>query len=477
MDRLRLIREPSPLLSIVLTSLLIIGMAIAVLSVDVFPVVTNDSVLYLEHSRSLADTGWVQYGYRQFGYPLFLAATRTMADVVGAEPLLTTVIVQRLLLLVGAYLIWRLWKWWSLPVLALVVSPHVLAYTNLLLTEALGLPLALLLVYPTVRYLRLLDQGEAGERGAVGLAVAIVFLVVALFSLRFTYAVFAAVPLVLLVASWNTRLRRSAAAALGVAVVLMGLITVAMAAENRADYGEFSPNVLGEPVEWYYAWQQVFTIHPENRDDPELERFFDDGFVHDFNREVSGRDLSPDERSALFRGEIEAMFEAAGLSVMPARARSVLFSLRGGRLHDTGGVVNDILASDGLDTELMYLNEFAQGEGPEAFEQEHNDGRPARAIVFGSPVPNPVPSTKSIVVLLLPASLIAMLIGLWNRETRALSAMGLLVVVAFAIGMGWIWADNLRFLLPTSAFGIAAGSGVARGLVWRRRRSNALPRS
>ena len=460
------------LLSTGLTGLLIIGVGIAVLSVDVFPVVTNDSVLYLEHSRDLGQGGLVQYGYRQVGYPLFLATTRTVANVFGMEPLLTAVVVQRLLLLIAAFLAWRLWKWWSVPVLALAFSPHILAFANLLLTEALALSLALLLIYPTVRYLRLLGSGtERAERRRAGwLGLAIVSLVVALFSLRFTYAVFAAVPLVLLGASWRTPYRRSAFGTLGASIVLMGVFVFTMAAENDDEFGVFSPNVQGEAVEWYYAWQQVFTLHPENQGNPDLELFYDSGFVHDFNREAGAMGLSHEERSAAYDREVESMFDAAGIDLLSSKAKSALHSLTGGRLHDTGGVINAILASDEVNKELLYLNEYAQREGPEAFEQEHNDGRAAGAIVFGWAVPSPIPSTKALVSVLLPVGLLAMLVGVAFRDTRPLSVMGLLVVVAFAAGMGWIWADNLRFLLPTSAFGIAAGSGVAHDLARLRRR-------
>jgi len=164
------------------------------------------------------------------------------------------------------------------------------------------------------------------------------------------------------------------------------------------------------------------------------------------------------------------MFDAAGIDLLSSKAKSALHSLTGGRLHDTGGVINAILASDEVNKELLYLNEYAQREGPEAFEQEHNDGRAAGAIVFGWAVPSPIPSTKALVSVLLPVGLLAMLVGVAFRDTRPLSVMGLLVVVAFAAGMGWIWADNLRFLLPTSAFGIAAGSGAAHDLARLRRR-------
>jgi uncharacterized membrane protein len=69
------------------------------------------------------------------------------------------------------------------------------------------------------------------------------------------------------------------------------------------------------------------------------------------------------------------------------------------------------------------------------------------------------------IAVLLPLGLIFMVIGLTRGHTRWISVAGLLVVAAFAFGMGIIRADNLRFLLPTSGFGIAVGTAVLAQLI------------
>lgn len=116
----------------------------------------------------------------------------------------------------------------------------------------------------------------------------------------------------------------------------------------------------------------------------------------------------------------------------------------------------------------MLINEFATTRGYDAFVDEYNDGRRIDAVITApigaSP---PIPSTQAVVAVLLPLALVVMAFGLFRASTRPLAVIGLLVVVVYAIGMGWIRADNLRFLLPTAAFGIAVGTGALAGGVAR----------
>jgi len=461
----RRIRDATPkdLVLSVVGGLLVLFVALAFLRVNMFPVVTNDSVLYLDHSFDIWGGGWVEYGYRQVGYPLFLATARALGDVFGAEPLLTAALLQRALLLLAALLAWRFWRWWSLPVIGFMVAGQTLAYTNLLLIEGLALPLSLLLAFPTVRFMELLSREKSTVRRlrAAGYGATAALLVLMLFSLRFPYAVFGVVPLVFVVAGWRTDYRRMTIAMLGATVALMGLFVILTSIENRAEHDRFAPNVRGEPVEYYYAWQQVFTVHPENRTDPSLQDFYDEGSVHDFIREVDAMERSPEERTSAFDDEIAEMLEAAGIASGLSRAESSLHALTGGRLHDTGGVIGDVVASRNFDTELVYLNEFAQRRGHEAFVEEYNRGRGAGALLTNSlRVPLPTPSTKALIAVLLPMGLIVMVIGLTRDQTGWISVAGLLVVTVFAVGIGIIRADNMRFLLPTSGFGIAMGTAV-----------------
>ena len=454
--------------------LLVLLIASFVLSVNTFPVMTNDSVFYLEHSHDLLGGGLVENGYRQVGYPFTLAVIRTVSGFLGAEPLLAAAVLQRVLLIVAGYLSWRSWRWWSLPILVFFVAAETLAFTGFLLTESLAMSLAVILVFPTVRFVELMQKRTSlDKRRAIWLGGVIVAFVVGLFSFRFTYAVFGAVPLTLAVAGWRTPYRRITTSMLGVTVMLMGVFTLVTSLENRAEHDVFAPSVRGEAVRYYFAWQQVFTVRPENRIEPDLDGFYNGGFVHQFNRDVDAMALSPSGEQAAYNAEIEAMLEAAGIPPTRSKLESSLFALQGGRLHDLHDAVDAVVASRRSDVEdLIYLNQFAMRRGPEEFVEEYNGGQLVEAVITDPiGVVAPVPSTRSLLGFMLPAAIGLMLLGLAVRRTRALATVGLLVVVAFALGLGWIWADNLRFLMPTSAFGLAIASGVLVLFVHGRSRS------
>ncbi len=71
------------------------------LAVNLIPVITNDSVGYLSQAQDLFSDGLVRGGYRQVGYPLFLASTDIVGTVLRLEPVLMTAAIQRLLLSIG----------------------------------------------------------------------------------------------------------------------------------------------------------------------------------------------------------------------------------------------------------------------------------------------------------------------------------------------------------------------------------------
>lgn len=325
----------------------------------------------------------------------------------------------------------------------------------------MGLPLALLLVLLVTSYLDLVDS-EASDLGhARNLGILIVVTVLALFALRFTYAVFVVVPLLLAIKSWRTPQRAIGGWMLSITVVMMGVVAIGASVENRAEFDEFSPSARGQPVRYYFAWQQVFVIHSENAQDPALASFYDGGVVHDFSREVDRLELSPSGKKTLYDAEIEAMFDAAGLSATRVRAATFVNALAGGRLNDIAPSIEAVIDSRRTDLDwIVYRNGFAVRNGQIAFVDRYNDGQMVEALVT-NPVGKPLtwPSSHTLIAILLPLAVVAMAISLFTRH-RTLGAIGLLVVVSFAFGMGWLFADNFRFLFPTSVFGIAIGTAL-----------------
>jgi hypothetical protein len=438
---------------------------LSLLSVNTFPSVTNDAAVYIAYSRDLIGGGWVEQGFRQVVYPVFLAGVRGLARLVGAEPLLATAVLQRLLSVAAGVLAFRAWRWWSLPLLVYLFAPATIAYSNFLLIESLALPLAVLLVFPTLRYLR--DVGnepspELDRRLLVSGGLATLGALF-LFGLRFTFAVFGAIPLVMALAGWKTGHRRLGVSLLAVFLVTAGALTVAFTLENRAEWGVATPSAQAGHAEYYYAWLHVFREVPENREDPSLARFYDDGEVYDFERELTFADVPRAERDERFEAEIAAMLDAAGMSKTGSQLESMAWSLAGGRLHDLAGGVFGIVHSTRTDIDRwINISSFAVKNGPVAFADEYNDGLVPQAVItdpLGLPLPGP--DSQSWAMLLVPLSLVITVIGLRWQRTRWTSVAGLLVVVSTAMGLGLIRADNFRFLMVSSAFGIAAATAVA----------------
>lgn len=441
----------------------LIGLS-ALLSVNLFPTVSNDGVVYLEYSRDLRSGGVVVEGFRQVGYPIALAAVRATSSLFGAEPLLAMATLQRLLLVLGSVIVFMLWRWWSLPLLAFLASATTIIYPNFLLTEGLGLPLALLLALAAIGYLKLVQSDEPMEKRHILVTLGLIATGISfyLFTVRFTFGVFGAVPLVMMWASLTTPFRRFAISLFAAFIAAAGLFTFLLALDNQAEFGVAAPVAGGEPTRYYYAWMQVFELHPENAREAALAEYYDNGVVHDFSRQVSASGLSYEEQGAVYDDEIHSMIEAAGFSMFRSRLQSMAWSLAGGRLHDVEKETVKMLDARRTDVEdAIYLNQYAATNGIEAFADEYNDSRVAEAVITDPiGVRVPIPHGQTMVRYLLPVAIVIMLLGLHSREVRPTSLAGLLIVVGTAVGLGWVMADNYRFLITSSAAGLAFATDV-----------------
>lgn len=432
-----------------------------------FPLVGNDGVVYIDHSNNLIDRGLVVYGYRQFGYPAALWVVRAFSGVVGAEPLLAMTVVQRGLLIVAGLLAVRLWGWWATPLLLFLIAPGTIAYTNLILTEGLALPLALILVFPFVRLLAILRSDPDGKRHreALVLGALIVALATALLSIRFTYAVFGLAPLVIMLASWRTSFLRWSAALFAGFIVLATTIVIGASVENHRELGVFYPSADGGFTSYYYAWNTVFS-DPDNREDPDLARFYNEGVVYAFEHELAARGLSHSARKEEFDREIHAMLEAADMTVMSSRVQAMTAGLVGGRKHDIQVAVDGIVSSTRHDIDdWMYLNRFARERGIEAFALEYNGGQvPAAVITNAIGKRLWFLDARRIIAVIMPLGLVTLMFGLRYPSTRFVGLAGLGVVFGSVVGHGLIWADNFRFLTVGGVFGVAAAIAVAHAI-------------
>jgi hypothetical protein len=461
-----------------------IALALSWFSVNIFPAITNDSLAYLAHARDLSGVGLVQLGYRQVGYPAFVAGVGGIADLFGADDLLLVAVVQRGLLALGlVYLVW-LWRWWALPVVALAALPTFVAYENFILTEGLGIPVAVLLAGCTTHAVALL-AGRPGfdrlpfgmfrgrERPVLAVLVGVAcFLAFCLLTIRFTYAVFGAAPAAIALAAWlqpSVRLRRVVAVGLLSFMVAAGVFTVAVSLENRRDVGVISPSARTTRVEYWAAWQVAFVLHPENAADKSLAEFYDGGSPY---RTITRIDATGTiaEQDAKYSALIDDLLARTGMSRGHERWSSFAGALRGGRLDDLLKFVRHVEAATPPSLGLaIHQNTLSRTHGQPAFEKEFHEGQPVGAVVTDGFGLGPLhPYFTHVLRLLLPLSLLALLLALTRRFSSAMALAGLLPTLVLGMAAGVVLADNVRFLIVSSVWGVAMGAPTVSELLRQR---------
>lgn len=227
---------------------------------------------------------------------------------------------------------------------------------------------------------------------------------------------------------------------------------------------------------YWAAWTVTFVVHPENASDPDLESFYDEGSPYGFIGDVDGSGLSYAKQQEAYEAAIAEMLSIAGTSERGSQLESFLWALRGGRMDDIEGIIRAVTTSTHHDVEsVMNWTSLAREQGVDAFAEQFNRSvRPEAVLSDQIGQRLPLPSGSHVVSILLPISLLVLLIGLGWRRTRLLSVAGLVVVLSYAAAIGSIRADNYRFLITTSAFGIAVATGVITSLatVWSLSRRN-----
>jgi hypothetical protein len=435
-----------------------------VLSVNLFPVITEDSLTYLGYADNLGDSGFVVAGYRQFGYPLFLAFGERLGRLVTIEPLLFTVALQRMLVVLGLiYAVW-VFRWWSIPILVFAMTQAMIAYTNLVLTEGLSIPLALILGTATAHFFRLRfsSRGESPRLLPVVLVGGVGLTALGLLAIRFPYAVFGVCPLVVALGARDTTISRPAWAVFGsyvlIAIVTLGLIS----SENQREFAQFSPNTNGARTEYWAAWKLVFEQHPENALDPSLSEFYDGGNPYVFINGIDDMDLSYDEEASIYEEAISDLLAVAGIEEWGSRFESFAWALRSGRNDDVEGTIEAILNSDRMTVDqAIHVNSYSRENGAQAFADQVNGGDLPEAVITDPlGLRMPLPPARDLAAILLPVSLAAQLWGLAHRNTRLLGLAGLSAVIAYAGLIGYIRADNFRFMTTITVFAVTVATGV-----------------
>lgn len=451
------------------------------LAVNLIPVMTNDSVGYLSHARDAWADGFVWAGYRQVGYPVFLAAAENAGDVLRIEPVLLTAALQRLLLGLGvAYSVW-LFRWWSIPLVVIATAPDVVAYTNLILTEGLAIPLAViysaLLAHAVMTRLpsafpraSSLPFGILGDRPAVSTRRALLatasFVVVAMTLVKYQ-AIALAFPLIVLIwMDFRDENRQRFVIALGVSLVtVLTILSGLMALENRSEYDDLFPVSRGIRNGYWGTYQLVFNLNPQNQGNPILEPYYAEGNTFAFIREVEGTIEDYPGQRAAFEEAITLLLDEAGMSKPQEQFRAIWGALRGGRFDDIRGIVTLIRKSSTDNAEeAIYKSSFSNSAAA-----DYNGGQRVEpvltAALFHSFVSVPA---KSIIVWSGPMMFLVVLsAAAFCRGVRlfaAAAAMGAFAVFAL---VGVLLVDNYRYVITAHMYLIPIAT-LAAMILWRK---------
>jgi hypothetical protein len=436
--------------------------ACRILAVDLAGVVTNDSLGYLRRAGDPFGAGFVTQGYRQAAYPLLISTGNRVGDLVGWDHIFGVALMQRGLLVAALMtLIWAL-HWWSAPLVAVATSSSFVVHADLVLPEGTLVPASLLLG----GLLAVIVRGRANTpRLARMTLIGAVAAVALCASIKLQYA---ALILVVAAAAWTAyrdRLvdRRFAAITVGSTALFVVLLAAAQSFENRAELGVFEPVSERARAEWYGAWQAVFGVHPDNRDDPDLAEFYDQGNLYTFLHGIERSQPDYRTRARILRDRIDAMFEAAGTSARSEQAAAFLGALRAGRLDATSGIVSEVLGAPHGDsmTRISFNGEFAADDGM-SIVADLNDGEPP-GIASSGPVldfsQRLFPDYRGLrgVLSIVTIGLMLASLMLHGRHRLAVAAvLGSVTAIAAALSTGYL--DDARYLLAPLALMLVGGT-------------------
>lgn len=430
-------------------------------------IVTNDSLGYLRRAEDPFGAGFVSQGYRQAAYPMLVAFSNGVGDVLGWDQVFGVALLQRSLL-VGALgaTIWAL-RWWSIPIVAVATSESFVIHTDLLLPEGFLVPACLLAAA--------LAAGVAVGRTTTGrsagsVLVALCVVVAACGSIKLQYGLLSALAVAVAYLVARDGLVSARFATLAVGGLLGSLVTLGLvqAIENRSELGVFEPVSERARAEWYGAWMAVFAIDPDNASKPELAEYYDEGNLYTFLHGIEREEPDYSTRAAIMRDRVESMFDAAGTSARREQISAFVGGLGMGRLDDLKGIIDRVLVAPG-DPELRISFNSVGREDTGLVVDGYNGGLGPGIATFG-PVLDPAQvmlddhrDFRRPVAWVSILSMLGSLVVVGRH--RFVVATTLVVVVGSATAMATGYIDNARYLLGPFAVCMVGGTVAVRAVV------------
>ena len=444
---------------------LAVGLVVwAVGSVFWLPIIVPDSLMYLDHSQDLLGTGLIQVGFRQFGYPLWLAAMSGIGHLTTLDPLWLTVVAQRLLLIAAIAATIYVLRWWAAPLTFVLLLPSTIAYTDFILTEAIAIPIAVLAASACVA------SFHATEKRPMLASLATAAIAgSALPMIRLHYGILTVAVAVAIAVATHRRdaFRRWGVVWLSVVVISSSLLIVALSLENRAENGILYPSLGSERVLFWSTW---VTIVPGHRDDVAraLPDVYLDGSPDAFILAIDNSGRSFDEQRAAYAAATRAIFDVTGESLNIQRLRSFAGVFAGARIDDLGPVLFTAAQPSMTGEASLYIHQYGAvaSVDPEMIARRYNDESPARPVLMISTtlrrlVP-PMPYVGNVMLLIVPLTMLASIYLVQFSESRFLAALSVSVLLGYALASSLFVMDNLRYLIPAYAFALVITSGAAR---------------
>lgn len=346
-----------------------------VLAVRWTPIVTEDSLGYLERARSPLSTGFVVDGYRQIGYPLWLWFVEHTTAPLGFDRLFGIVVAQRLLLVLAVLALWRVLRLWSAPVLWFVTSAGMVVTSNFVLNEGVLFSLAMLAaaaVLGAVTTVAPLTGVRPPARPGRWLVVAMAVVSVAtVLKLQYVLLGLPIVPTLWALQPRGLRMKPVLAAG-GAMALLLTVMVVGQTLENSREYHDPTPVSEQAHAQWWGAYRTVFHTDPETAERPGVQRFRGDGFESFYFPLI---DSEPDYRvrRELAERQIDDLFAAAGTSREREHWKAFRGGLAGGRHDDLSFYLPPVFS--GPPETGLTINSAARDLGTDALLDEVNDGR------------------------------------------------------------------------------------------------------
>ncbi|MEZ5374280.1 MAG: hypothetical protein R2704_16455 [Microthrixaceae bacterium] len=346
-----------------------------VLAVRWTPIVTEDSLGYLERARSPLSTGFVVDGYRQIGYPLWLWFVEHTTAPLGFDRLFAGSSSPS-----GCCWCWRRSRCggyfgcgrrplWFVTSAGMVVTSNFVLNEGVLFSLAMLAAAAVLGAATTVAPLTgVRPPARPGRWLVVAMAVVSVATVL---KLQYVLLGLPIVPTLWALQPRGLRMKPVLAAG-GAMALLLTVMVVGQTLENSREYHDPTPVSEQAHAQWWGAYRTVFHTDPETAELSGVQRFRGDGFESFYFPLI---DSEPDYRvrRELAERQIDDLFAAAGTSRAREHWKAFRGGLAGGRHDDLSFYLPPVFS--GPPETGLTINSAARDLGTDALLDEVNDGR------------------------------------------------------------------------------------------------------